>query len=143
MVINNIFNGHEIFIDMGKRVEFTDSEILKIISMYQDDALGTPTIGGEFGVDKRIINRVLRENGVTMGKSGRKYRGGKSEADKRYYETNKGALLAYHANWREDNKDKLREYHSGWRKDNQDKVKVYAKNYNQKIQSDPKLKLIK
>ena len=41
--------------------------------MYNIDMLGTPAIGEEFGVHKAVINRVLRDNGVTLGKSGRKF----------------------------------------------------------------------
>lgn len=111
--------------------------------MYNIDMLGTPAIGEEFGVHKAVINRVLRDNGVTLGKSGRKFKGGKSEADKRYYDKNKDSIAEYHANWRRDNQDVLSEYHATWRKDNPDKLKRYAKNYHTKIQSDPKLKLIR
>jgi len=132
-----------IFINMAKRKEFTEKEISKMISMYEDDMLGTPTIGDKFGVSKVVINRVLRENGVSLGKSGRKFRGGKSEADKRYYDKNKDSISAYHSEWRKENKDKLKEYHTNWRTNNQDRIKEYSSNYYDKVQGDPKLKLVK
>tara|TARA_R110000868_G_scaffold203969_8_gene451960 strand:+ start:128 stop:1624 length:1497 start_codon:yes stop_codon:yes gene_type:complete len=128
---------------MAKRKEFTITEISQMISMYENDMLGTPTIGVEFGVDKGVINRTLKAHGVILGKSGMKYRGGKTEADKRYYNKNKDIISEYHAEWRNNNKEKLKEYHAEWRSDNQDKVKSYASNYHDKVQSDPKLRLVR
>jgi hypothetical protein len=128
---------------MGRKRIFTDEEVMKIIDMYNKDMLGTPSIATVFNVDKGVINRILKSNGIVLGPSGRKYKGGKSESDKRYYNKNKDKISEYHANWRVDNKETLREYHSEWRSNNKDKVKYYSSNYYDKVMSDPTLKLVK
>jgi hypothetical protein len=128
---------------MANKKEFSKEDISKIIHMYNIDMLGTPSIGEFFGVHKAVINRVLRENGVEIGISGRKFKGGKSEVDKRYYKKNKETISKYHSNWRLNNKEVLRDYHSNWRSNNKDKIKKYSVDYYNKIMSEPKLRLVK
>ena len=127
---------------MSKKRLFTEDEITKMVSLYNDDMVGTPSIGNIYGVDKSVINRVLKENGVKLGMSGRKFKGGKSEADKRYYENNKPKVSEYHSDWRSANKAGLKEYHKSWRLSNEDKVREYTKNYKDKNKDNPRYKLV-
>ena len=87
-----------------KKKQFTSDEVNCIIDLYQNDNMGTPSIGKKMGVSKGIINRVLKENNIPMGVSGRKFKGGKTESDKRYYEKNKTKIKEYYKAWASDKK---------------------------------------
>jgi hypothetical protein len=128
---------------MANRIEFTEEQVKEIIRLYNEDMLGTPSIGKVFGVHKAVINRTLKENNVEMGVSGRKFKGGKSAADKRYYENNKDKLREYHKGWGNDNRDKLREYHTKWREGNGHYKNKRNKYERDKCNTDPRYKLIK
>ena len=65
-----------------KKIIFDQITIDEIIRLYNEEMLGSPTISQKIGVHKTVIVRVLKENGVKVGNSGRKFRGGKSESDK-------------------------------------------------------------
>src|ERR1035437_7036459 len=80
--------------------------------------MGTPSIGKAFGVDKRVINRTLKENGVILDQPGRRNIGGKAAADKRYYSKNKEAISEYYKEWAKNNRENLRKYHGVWRNEN-------------------------
>ena len=68
-----------------KKKEFTKEEIKEMIRLYNEEMLGTPSIGKIFNVGKKVINRILKENDVVMGPSGRKFKGGRQVAQKKYY----------------------------------------------------------
>lgn len=127
-----------------KRKEFTQEEIDKMIRMYTEEHLGTPIICKEFGVCKAVINRVLRENNIKLGSSGRKYKGGKEVSSKRY--NNKSEVIERkrknHKKWSKEKRQHLREYHQEWRDKNRKLVNEYKRVYEKtKKDSDPQYKL--
>jgi hypothetical protein len=121
----------------------TDEELNKILKMYNEELLGSQTISEKTGISKPTILRILKENGVVMGPSGRRFLGGKKASDKRTYQKHKEKKSEYHKNWSEKNREHLTEYHKKWRTDNIDKwrktKRVYEKN---RKASDPLYKLI-
>ncbi len=50
-----------------KKTEVSEEQIKEIIRLYNDELLGTPSIGLKMGFDKRVINRTLKENGIILG----------------------------------------------------------------------------
>ena len=121
----------------------TEEELKNILKMYNEELLGSHTISEKMGISKPTILRVLKENGVVMGPSGRRFLGGKKTSDKRTYQKHKEKKSEYHKNWSEKNREHLIEYHKKWRTDNIDKwrktKRVYEKN---RKASDPLYKLI-
>jgi hypothetical protein len=63
--------------------------IMDIVYDYTVNYIGSPTLSEKYGIPKRQILKILKDSGCSVGKSGRKYKGGKWAADKRYYEKNK------------------------------------------------------
>jgi hypothetical protein len=125
-----------------KRKNFSQEEINKIIKMYTEEHKGTPTICQEFNVCKAVINRTLKENGIELGPSGRKWAGGREIADKKWREKNKEKLSEYHKIWSEKNREYLREYHAKWREVNRESLNEYKRHYEKtKKDSDPAYKL--
>jgi hypothetical protein len=61
----------------------TEEELKNILKMYNEDLLGSHTIAEKTGISKPTILRILKENGVIMGPSGRRFTGGKKIADKK------------------------------------------------------------
>ena len=57
----------------------------EIVRLYNEELLGSPSISEKLGINKHIVIRVLKENGVNLGKSGMRFKGGKSESDKRSF----------------------------------------------------------
>ena len=78
-----------------KKIVLEQNIIDEIIRLYNEEMLGSPTISEKMGIHKSVIIRVLKENGVNVGIPGRKFKGGKSESDKRYYGKNKDIRLKY------------------------------------------------
>lgn len=127
-----------------KRKEFSQEEINKIIKMYTKEYKGTPTISEEFNCSKSIINRTLRENGVELGKSGRKWTGGKTASIKRYHSKTevKERKNKISKEWFQKNKDYRKQYHKEWREKNKESYQEYRRNYEKtKKDSDPAYKL--
>lgn len=125
-----------------KRKEFSKEEIEKIIKMYTEEYKGTPTICEEFGVCKAVVNRVLRENNIELGTSGRKWTGGLKEARKRYEVKHKEERDLYKKEWFQNNKDYRKKYHKEWREKNRESLNEYKKHYEKtKKDSDPAYKL--
>ena len=127
---------------MAKRIKFSEEEVKEIIRLYNEEKMGTPSIGKLYKVHKAVINRTLRENGVVMDQPGRRNIGGKSAADKRYAKKNKEKLSEYHKEWSDKNRVKLREYHSEWRDKN--RVNINEKTrlwYLNKRRNDPGFRL--
>lgn len=127
-----------------KKIEFTKEQINEIIRLYNEEMLGTPSIGEIFNVGKKVINRTLKENGVLMGSSGRKFTGGKSAANIRYYDKNKESISKWYSRWSKNNRDYLREKHTEWRDENREHVRAYAREYERmKCATDPRYKISK
>jgi hypothetical protein len=121
----------------------TEEELKNILKMYNEDLLGSHTISEKTGISKPTILRVLKENGVIMGPSGRRFLGGKKASDKRTYHKHKEKKLEYHKKWSEKNREHLSEYHKEWREKNIDKHRENKRNYERnRKNSDPLYKLI-
>ena len=127
-----------------KRKEFSQEEINKIIKLYTEEYKGTPSISEEFNVCKAVINRILRENGIELGPSGRKWIGGKEMSTKKYHSKPevKERKSKNHKQWSEKNREHLREYHKEWREENREYLNEYKRIYEKtKKDSDPSYRL--
>jgi hypothetical protein len=126
-----------------KKIILEQNVINEIIRLYNEEMLGSPTISERIGIHKSVIIRILKENGVTVGKSGRKYKGGKTESDKRYYQKNRERRLNYFSQWQKNNQELRKEYHKKWRDENRDKWRETKRNYEKtRKANDPLYKLI-
>ena len=127
---------------MSKKIVFNAEDVQEIIRLYTLEKMGTPSIGEAFKTHKTVINRTLRENGITLDQSGRRSIGGKSAADKRYYSKNKENIKEYHKEWSKENRDDLRQYHSEWREKNRKKINESTRLwYLNKRRNDPSFRL--
>jgi hypothetical protein len=127
---------------MKKFIPATE-ELNKILKMYNEELLGSQTISEKTGISKPTILRILKENGVVMGPSGRRFIGGKKIADKKWRDSNKEHLSLKHKNWSEKNREHLFEYHKKWRTENVDKWRKTKRDYEKnRKDSDPLYKLI-
>lgn len=121
----------------------TEEELKNILKMYNEDLLGSHTISEKMGISKPTILRILKENNVIMGSSGRRYLGGKKASDKRTYHKHKEKKLEYIKKWSEQNKEHRKQYLKEYREKNIDKIRKTKRDYerNRKA-SDPLYKLI-
>jgi hypothetical protein len=123
----------------------TESELNKILKMYNEELLGSQTISEKTGISKPTILRILKENGVIMGPSGRRNIGGRDVATKKYFSKPevKERLKKNHKIWSEKNREYLTEYHKKWRTENVDKWRKTKREYEKnRKSSDPLYKLI-
>jgi len=129
---------------MRKKIIFEGDNLKEIIRLYTEEKMGTPSISKLFKIDKSVINRTLKENGVKLDTPGRRNLGGRSEAQKRYESKPdvKNKRKKYYSKWSKENRDKLRDYHAQWREKNREHVNEYGKNYERKRRAeDPKYRL--
>jgi len=121
----------------------TQKEIEIILKMYTEDLLGSQKISEKIGLNKQQVLRIIKENGVILGPSGRRFLGGKKVADKKYREKNKDKLSDKHKVWSENNRDHLNTYHKSWRENNIDKHRENKRNYEKlRKNNDPIYKLV-
>jgi hypothetical protein len=121
----------------------TDEELNKILKMYNEELLGSQTISEKTGISKPTILRILKENGVVMGPSGRRFLGGKKIADEKWRNSNKEYLSQNHKKWSETNREHLKEYHQKWREKNINKYRKTKRDYERNRKSnDPIYRLI-
>jgi predicted transcriptional regulator len=123
----------------------TQEELNNILKMYNEELLGSHTISEKMGISKPTILRILKENGITMGPSGRRNIGGREVALKKYFSKpeTKERLKKNHKRWAEQNKEHLNNYIKEYREKNIDKIRKTKRDYerNRKA-SDPLYKLI-
>jgi hypothetical protein len=123
----------------------SEEEINIIIRMYNEDLIGSQTISEKVGLNKQQVIRILKENGVILGPSGRRNIGGRKVAIKKYEskpETKK-RKSENHKKWSEKNRNYLTEYHQKWREKNIDKHREYKRKYEKhRKDTDPAYKLI-
>ena len=128
-----------------KKIELNKEELDNILKMYNDELLGTHTISIKTGINKQVINRILKENGVIFGPSGRRFIGGREIALKKHESKpeTKERKKKNHKKWAEQNKEHLKEYLKEYREKNTEKIKKTKRDYerNRKA-SDPLYKLI-
>ncbi len=121
----------------------TEEELKNILKIYNEELLGSQTISEKTGISKPIVLRILKENGVEMGPSGRRYIGGKKIADKKWRDGNKEYTSQKHKKWSEGKQEYLKEYHQKWRDKNIDRHREYKRNYEKtRKHNDPTYKLI-
>ncbi len=126
-----------------KKYNPNDKELSDILKMYNEELLGSQTISEKTGISKPTILRILKENGVKLGPSGRRFIGGRKIADKKWRDSNKEYLSQKHKTWSEKNRERLNEYHKEWREKNIDKHRENKRNYEKtRKHNDPIYKLI-
>jgi hypothetical protein len=126
-----------------KKIVLEKNIVDEIIRLYNEEMLGSPSISEKIGIHKSIIIRILKENNVNVGKSGRKYKGGKSESDKRYYLKNKEKRLKYFSDWQKENYEHRKKYMDEYREKNANKIRETKRNYEKtRKANDPLYKLI-
>lgn len=126
-----------------KKIVLNKDEIDSILKMYNEELLGTHTISLKTGFSKPTINRILKENGVVFGPSGRRFIGGKKVADKKWRNKNRDYQLNKSKRWYEENKEYRKEYIKNYREKNKDKIREIKRNYEKTRKSnDPLYKLI-
>ena len=123
----------------------SEEEINIILKMYNEDLIGSQTISEKVGLNKQQVIRILKENGVKLGPSGRRFIGGREVAMKKYEskpETKERKRKNYDK-WYEQNKEHRREYHKQWRTENVDKWRKIKRDYEKNRKAnDPLYKLI-
>jgi hypothetical protein len=123
----------------------SEEELNRILRMYNEELLGSQTISEKTGINKSIILRILKENGIIMGPSGRRFIGGREVATKKYFSKpeTKERLKKNHKKWSEQNKEHLKQYIKEYRKNNVDKIRQIKRDYERyRKVSDPTYKLI-
>ena len=126
-----------------KKIELNKEKLDKILKMYNEELLGSHTISEKTGISKPTILRILKENGIVMGSSGRRFIGGKKVADKKWRDSNKEYMSNKSKNWYEQNKEHRKEYLKEYREKNVDKIRETKRNYEKTRKSnDPLYKLI-
>ena len=123
----------------------SQKEIDDIIKMYNEDLIGSQTISEKLGLNKQQILRILKENGVILGPSGRRNIGGRKVAIKKYEskpETKK-RKSENHKIWSEKNKEHLSKYLKEYREKNIDNIRKTKRDYERNRKArDPLYKLI-
>ena len=128
-----------------KKIELNKEELDNILKMYNDELLGTHTISIKTGINKQVINRILKENGVIFGPSGRRFIGGREIALKKHESKpeTKERKKKNHKKWAEQNKEHLKEYLKEYREKNTEKIKKTKRDYERNRKArDPLYKLI-
>jgi hypothetical protein len=126
-----------------KKIVLEKNIVDEIIRLYNEEMLGSPSISEKIGIHKTVIIRILKENGVDVGKSGRKFKGGKSESDKRYYVKNREKRLKYFSEWQKENYEHRKKYMDEYREKNIDRIRIVKRTYEKtRKHTDPIYKLI-
>jgi hypothetical protein len=126
-----------------RKLILTDEQIKEILRLYNEDLVGSQTISEKMGINKHIILRTLKENGIELGPSGRRFIGGKKIADKKWRGKNKAYMSEKHKKWSESKREHLNQYHKEWREKNIDKHRENKRNYERtRKANDPLYKLV-
>lgn len=116
-----------------KKIEFSPEQVKNIIHLYVNENEGLKTIGDKYKVSRQVIKNVLLENNIDIHVPGQRFKGGKSEADKRHYQKNKNKISEYRKKWADDNRGYLKEYHEKWREKNKIYYTKYKREYQKKL----------
>ena len=126
-----------------KKIIFSEEIINEVIRLYNDEMLGSPSISEKLNIPKHSVLKILKENNVKVGPSGRKFKGGKLVAGKRYYDNNKEVLIQKSKEWVMNNKEHRSEYMKGYHNENKEKIRETKRNYERTRKStDPHYKLV-
>jgi len=123
----------------------TEEELSNIHKMYNEELIGSQTISQKTGICIQVIIRILKENGVKIGSSGRRFIGGRKVAMQKYEskpETKERKRKNYDK-WYEQNKEHRKDYLKEYREKNIDKIREVKRNYERtRKANDPLYKLI-
>lgn len=126
-----------------RKIILEKEQVDYIIKLYTEELLGTPSISLKLGINKQKIIQVLKENGINLGQSGRRFIGGKHVADKKWRDNNKDYTAKKNKNWYEKNKQYRKEYLKEYREKNIDRIREIKRNYEKtRKANDPIYKLI-
>jgi hypothetical protein len=128
-----------------KKLILTEEQIKEILRLYNEELLGSPSISEKLKIHKTIILNTLKENGVKLGPSGRRFIGGREISIKKYESKpeTKERKKGNHKTWSEKNRERLNTYHKEWREKNIDKHRENKRNYEKtRKDNDPLYKLI-
>jgi hypothetical protein len=128
-----------------KKIIPTEEQIIEIKKMFVDELKGLREISNNFGWSTFTISRILKENGVVIKGSGRKFLGGREVAMKKYFSKpeTKERLKRNHKKWAEENKEHLSEYIKEYRENNIYKIRQIKRDYERNRKArDPLYKLI-
>lgn len=126
-----------------KKVIPTQDELNNILTMYNEENLGSHFISQKTGISRPTILRILKDNGVDMKPSGRRNIGGKKVADKKWRDSNKEYMSNKFKTWYEQNKEHRKQYLKEYREKNIDKVRQIKRDYERNRKArDPLYKLI-
>jgi len=128
-----------------KKIIPTEEQILEIKKMFIDELKGLREISNSFGWSTFTISKILKENGVVIKGSGRKFLGGREVAMKKYFSKPETIerVKKNQKTWYEENKEHRKQYLKEYREKNIDKLRKTKRDYerNRKA-SDPLYKLI-
>ena len=142
MIKHPYFWYNNIFINMRKII-LTNNQVKEILRLYNEELIGSPAISVKLNINKQIVINTLKENGIEMGSSGRRFTGGKSESDKRHYIKNRKKRLEYFSTWQKQNQELRKEYLKEYREKNIDKIRKVKRDYERnRKHNDPTYKLI-
>jgi len=126
-----------------KKIILEKSVVDEILRLYNDEMLGSPSISEKLNLTKQVVLRTLKENGIIVGPSGRKFKGGKSESDKRHYLKNREKRLQYFSEWQKNNQEHRKKYLKEYREKNADDIRKTKREYERNRKAtDPLYKLI-
>jgi hypothetical protein len=128
-----------------KKIILTKEQVDEIIRLYKDELLGSPTISEKLKIHKTIVLNTLRENGIKLGPSGRRFIGGREVSMKKYESKPevKERKKETHKKWLSENKDKWNEYIKEYREKNVDKIRKIKRDYERtRKANDPLYKLV-
>lgn len=126
-----------------KKIVLEKSVVDEILRLYNDEMLGSPSISEKLNITKQVVLRTLKENGIIVGPSGRKFKGGKSESDKRHYLKNREKRLQYFSEWQKNNQERRKKYLKEYREKNADDIRKTKRDYERNRKAnDPLYKLI-
>ena len=121
----------------------SEEEVKTILKMYNEDLIGSQIISEKIGINKQQVLRILKENGVKLGPSGRRNIGGKKVADKKWRDSNKEYMSNKSKTWYEQNKEHRKQYLKEYREKNIDRIREVKRTYEKtKKANDPIYKLI-
>lgn len=123
----------------------TQDEIELILKLYKDEFLGSQTISEKLQLNKHIVLRILKENGVILGPSGRRFIGGREVSVKKYESKpeTKNIKRKNYDSWYKQNKEYRKKYLKEYREKNIDRIREVKRVYEKtRKANDPIYKLI-
>lgn len=125
-----------------KKIKFTKKDIEDIKILYSEKKLSSSEIGKKYGCSGVTLRKLLKKENIPIRGTGQKYKGGKKESDRRYYNANKKGILERYKSYSLKNKKKLSEYHRNWRNENKEVVREKKRRYEkEKKNNDPVYRL--